>query len=78
MAASIRAFDELAEFFASKVPDDLIAFQPSQATSDRVELLIFKEKSDGLTVEEKDELDAYMVLEHIMRLAKAKARKNLH
>ncbi len=78
MAASIRAFDELAEFFASKVPDDLIAFQPSKATSDRVELLIFKEKRDGLTVEEKDELDAYMVLEHIMRLAKAKARKNLH
>jgi len=69
MAASIRAFDELAEFFASKVPDDLIAFQPSKATSDRVELLIFKKKRDGLT--------AYMVLERIMRLAKDKARENL-
>ena len=76
MPASFRAFDELATFFASKIPDDLIAFQPSKATSDRVELLIFKEKRDGLTVEEKDELDAYMVLEHIMRLAKGKARGN--
>jgi hypothetical protein len=78
MAASVRAFDELAEFFAAKVPDELIAFRPSRDTSDRVELLVFKEKTEGLTVEEKEELDAYIVLEHIMRLAKAKARKNLH
>jgi len=77
MPASNRAFDELAAFFASKIPDDLIAFQPSKATSDRVELLIFKEKRDGLTVEEKGELDAYMVLERIMRLAKGKAREKV-
>jgi len=76
--ASLRAFDELADFFASKFPADLIAFRPSETTSDRVEFLIFKEKTDGLTTDEKDELDAYMVLEHIMRLAKAKAQKNLN
>jgi hypothetical protein len=77
MTRSFSAFEELAEFFASKVPDDLIAFRPSKATSDRVELLVFKEKTQGLTPDEKQELDQYTVLEHIMRLAKAKARKNI-
>ena len=77
MTASFPAFDELADFFASKVPADLVAFRPSKTTSDRVELLILKEKTEGLTIKEKEELDAYMVLEHFMRLAKAKARKNL-
>lgn len=78
MTASVRAFDELAEFFASKVPDELIAFRPSKDTTDRVAFLIYKEKTEGLNIEEKDELDAYMVLEHVMRLAKAKARKSSH
>jgi hypothetical protein len=77
MGASIRAFDEIADFFASKAPADLIDFRPSKATSDRVEHLIFKEKTEGLTPEEKHELDTFTVLEHIMRLAKAKARKHL-
>lgn len=77
MATPARAFDELAEFFASKAPSALIGFRPSKATSDRVERLIFKEKTGILTPEEKSELDAYMVLEHIMRLAKARARKYL-
>ena len=77
MTASVRAFDEIADFFASKAPADLIEFRPSKDTSDRVEYLVFKEKTEGLTPEEKHELDTFMVLEHIMRLAKAKARKHL-
>jgi hypothetical protein len=77
MTAPVRAFDELAEFFASKAPSALIDFRPSKVTSDRVERLIFKEKTEGLNLEEKSELDAYMVLEHVMRLAKARARKYL-
>ena len=77
MTASVRAFDEIADFFAAKAAKDLIAFHPSKSTSDRVEWLVFKEKTEGLTTIEKEELDTYMVLEHIMRLAKAKAKKFL-
>jgi len=75
MTASVRAFDEIADFFAAKAAKDLIAFLPSQATSDRVELFVNKEKSKSLSAAEKEELDTYMILEHIMRLAKAKAKK---
>ncbi len=75
MTASVRAFDEIADFFAANAAKDLIAFRPSQATSDRVELLVNKEKANRISAAEKEELDTYMVLEHIMRLAKAKAKK---
>lgn len=75
MIASLLAFNELAEFFASKIPAELIEFRPSEATNERVALLIFKEKEETLTSEEKSELDKYMLLDHLMRLAKAHARR---
>ena len=77
MINSLRAFDELAEFFASKIPAELIAFRPSEATNERVSLLIFKEKEGTLTSEEKSELEKYMLLDHLMRMAKARARRFL-
>lgn len=40
---------------------------------DRLEELIEKEKMRGLTAAEKDELDHYIVLERLIRLAKARA-----
>jgi hypothetical protein len=39
--------------------------------------LIEWEKTRGLTDDEKSELDHYMQLEHVMRLAKARARARL-
>ena len=39
--------------------------------------LIHREKTDGLSPEETSELDHYMQIEHLMRLAKARAKKHL-
>ena len=39
----------------------------------RLEELIDQEQSKGLSPEEKDELDHYIVLERLIRLAKARA-----
>lgn len=36
-----------------------------------------REKECGLSLEEKAELDHFMELEHILRMAKAKARQHL-
>ncbi len=55
----------------------LVAFQPSEEARRRVTYLIEQEKSASLTPEEKSELDHYMQLEHLMRLAKARARRHL-
>ena len=35
--------------------------------------LIFREKNEGISSEEKSELDHYLILEHLLRLAKARA-----
>lgn len=74
--STMRAYEEIIDFIAAGTsPDSIAAYQPSQAAKDRVADLIFREKSDGLSPDEKSELDHYMQLEHIMRLAKARAHQ---
>lgn len=68
-----KAHDEIAQFIAQISPEKVVAFRPSAATQKRVEDLIFKEKNSMLTEEEKSELDDFLVLEHLMRMAKAHA-----
>ncbi len=71
----IRAYDEIVEFIAAgTTPDSVVRFEPSQETKDYVANLIQKEKTAGLTPEESSELDHFVKLEHLMRLAKARAR----
>ena len=71
----IRAYDEIVEFIAAGSTPDLVArFEPSQPTKDYVADLLHKEKTSGLTPEESSELDHFLKLEHLMRLAKARAR----
>lgn len=71
----IRAYDEIVDFIASgTTPDSVARFEPSQQTKDYVADLIHKEKTAGLTADESSELDHFMKLEHLMRLAKARAR----
>lgn len=70
-----RAYDELVEFIAAgTTPDSVAHFEPSQKTKDCVADLVHKEKTVGLTPDESSELDHFMKLEHLMRLAKARAR----
>ncbi|MEQ8786268.1 MAG: hypothetical protein RIC55_08210 [Pirellulaceae bacterium] len=71
----IRAYDEIVEFIAGgATPDDVVNFVPSERTKEYVADLIHKEKTSGLTAEETSELDHYLQYEHLMRLAKARAR----
>ena len=72
------AYQEIVDFIAAgTTPQSLVALQPSQAAKDRVANLIHQEKTTGLTVEETTELTHYLQLEHLMRLAKARARRHL-
>jgi hypothetical protein len=78
MATATKAYDEVIEFIAAgTTPKTVVDFQPSEATKTRVAELIYKEKTVGLSRDEKNELDHYMQLEHLMRLAKVRARQYL-
>lgn len=71
---AIKAYDEMIDFIAEGTsPEKVIAFRPSEDTQARARLLLSREKEESLTTEEKSELDYFLLLEHLMRLAKAKA-----
>ena len=70
-----KASEEVADFIAAANPAKVLAFRPSEETVRRVSDLIEREKNAGISDEEKHELDYYMQLEHLMRMAKIFARK---
>ena len=71
----IRAYEEIVDSIAAGMSSDEVArFEASQATKAKVEGLIAKEKGAGLEPDEASELAHYLHLEHVMRLAKARAQ----
>jgi hypothetical protein len=73
-----RAYEEVIEFIAAgTTPSNVVAFRPSDATKERVAELIRRKKSGEITPDENSELEHYLQLEHLMRLAKARAQQHL-
>ena len=72
---NIKAYEEIVDFIAAgTTPQNVISFRPSEAAQERVADLLVREKERELSPAEKSELDHYLQLEHLMRLAKARAR----
>ena len=73
---TVKAYEEIIDFIAAGTsPQSVVTFQPSDAMRKRVADLINQEKTIGLSSDEKSELEHYLQLEHIMRLAKIRARQ---
>ena len=73
-----RAYEEVIEFIASgTTPRNVIAFRPSEASKERVTELVGRKKNGLISDEESSELEHYLQLEHLMRLAKARAQHHL-
>ena len=78
MSPASPAYFEIIEFIAAGTTSEAVAhFLPSPEAQRRVAELIEREKEEGLSPEEVAELDHFMELEHILRMAKAKARQIL-
>ena len=78
MSVASPAYLEIIDFIAAGTTPEAVAhFRPSPEAQQRVAELIGGEKADRLSPEEKAELDHFMELEHIMRMAKARARQIL-
>lgn len=73
-----KAYEEVVDFIAGgSSPNKVVAFRPSKEARARVADLVAREKGNGLSPAEKSELEHYLQLEHIMRLAKARAQQYL-
>lgn len=71
-----KVYDEIIDFIAAgTTPQSVIDFHLSATAGERLEDLVYKHQTGELTPEEKKELDILLTLEHIMRLAKARAYK---
>ena len=70
-------YDQIADFIAAMNPAKVLEMRAPQEARERLENLIAKEKETFLTPTEKDELDHYLILERLIRLAKIHARLRL-
>lgn len=72
---TVKAYEEVVDFIAAgTTPQNVIAFRPSEESQARVADLLIREKNGDVSPAEKSELDHYMQIEHLMRLAKVRAR----
>jgi hypothetical protein len=68
-------YDEAIDLIArGHTTEELLAFKPSPEAQARFEDLIAREKCEGLTAEESEELDRMMELYRMLTLAKSRAR----
>jgi hypothetical protein len=75
MNTATPAYFEIIDFIAAgTMPEAVVQFRPSPEAQQRVAELIEREKEFSLSPEEKAELDHFVELEQILRMAKAKAR----
>jgi hypothetical protein len=76
--ANAQLFDEVLEFLASTpTPDQIIAFQPSEALQERMRYLLDANRNAVLTGEESVELEEFARMNHFMSMLKVRARKKL-
>jgi hypothetical protein len=69
---------EILEFLASlPTPEEILALRPSETLQNRVSALLEKNRTEGLSLDEEREWEQYQYLEHLVRLAKAKAHIKL-
>jgi hypothetical protein len=58
-------------------PQDVLALRPSETLQQRIDELLEKNQSGGLSPEEQREWEQYSYVEHLVRLAKARAALTL-
>jgi hypothetical protein len=77
MIAYPNIYDSLAELMAGMDHKKVFAFHAPQDIQSRVEFLLEKKATDSISEKKADELEHYFILEHIVRLAKSRARLRL-
>lgn len=77
MTASSPAYLEFIEFLAHSNPEAIVRYRPSDEAQASGADLIAREKNSALNDAETAELNHYLELEHILRLAKARAKQLL-
>lgn len=71
-------FAELADFIISQPSlEDVIDYKVPDPLDQRIEALLEKNRESTLTPDEREEMEHFLAMSHLMTLAKAKARYKL-
>ncbi len=74
---ALKSYEEIIDFIAGgTTPESVVAFRPSEQAQQRITDLTERSKEGSLTGDEQAELEDYLQLEHLMILAKARARQH--
>ena len=73
MKSIYNVYDQVAEMIARLEPQKILTLRASKEVQQRFDFLAEKFKTTGLNSKEKDELDHFIVLERLFRLAKIRA-----
>jgi len=76
-ADTATVYDQIAEFMASMSPQKVMTFKASDLNQKRLDFLLDKQGAEGLSEGEKRELEHYLIINRIVGLAKARAKKLL-
>jgi hypothetical protein len=75
--SAAESYDEIIDFIAAgTTSESVVAFRPSDSVQQRVPELVERSKDASISSEEQSELEDYLQLEHIMIMAKARARQH--
>lgn len=70
----VERLADVAEFLANLPPlEEVLAMRPTKGLSDRTDALLTKNREASLSGEEQAEWDEIVKMEHVMRVAKARA-----
>jgi len=74
--SATKSYEEIIDFIAAgTTPERVVAFRPSEIVRQRVAELVKRSNDGNISTEEQSELEDYLQLEHIMIMAKARARE---
>jgi hypothetical protein len=75
--SATKSYEEIIDFIAAgTTPETVVAFRPSDSVQQRVAELVERSRNASASAEEQSELEDYLQLEHIMIMAKARARQH--
>lgn len=72
------AIEDFVEFLAKLAPRKVLEYKASAASQERLSTLLEKNKNAPLSEKETEEMAYYMMIEHVVRLAKARALQKIN
>ena len=73
-----KSVADVLEFFANlPAPDEILALRPSAEMQEKIDELLEKNRREGLSEAEEQTWASYEFVEHLVRIAKIKAKKQL-